>query len=165
MRSLISIAAAMAMAVTLAGCGGNETAATSDSATAPAKAPELSEADRQALLAALPAPYNAADLKNGQAKFGLCRSCHTITPGGANMTGPNLHGIFGQPAARNPQYRYSEVLKNAGIVWDAPHLDEWLANPRTYLPGNKMSFVGLKDAKDRTDLIAFLMVETGYKPR
>ena len=164
MRSLGSIVAAAAMAAALAGCGPSGGGKTDATPAAP-KAPELSEAERQALLAALPAPYNAADLKNGQSKFALCRSCHTITPGGPNMTGPNLHSVFGEPAATKADYRYSEVLKTAGIVWDAQHLDQWLANPRTYLPGTKMSFVGIKDAKDRTDLIAYLMVETGHKPR
>ncbi|WP_308237962.1 cytochrome c family protein [Phenylobacterium sp. J426] len=125
----------------------------------------MSDAEKQALLASFPAPYNTADLANGEAKFGLCRSCHTITPDGANMTGPNLHGVFGQKAAQNAKFRYSDALKNSGIVWDANHLDEWLAKPMTYLPGTKMSFAGVKDAKDRTDLIAYLMVETGHKPQ
>jgi cytochrome c len=80
------------------------------------------------------------------------------------MTGPNLHGVFGRPAAQVDKFKYSDVLKTSGIVWDASHLDEWLAKPQTYLPGTKMSFAGLKDPKDRADLIAWLMVETGYKP-
>jgi cytochrome c len=169
-----TIAATAAMAAALSACGQSDTsrqesnaqAGSSDQPSTASSAPApVSEAERQAVLASLPAPYNTADVKNGQSKFALCRSCHTITPGGPNMTGPNLHGVFGQKAASKPGYRYSEVLKNAGIVWDAPHLDQWLANPRTYLPGTKMSFVGMKDAKDRTDLIAYLMVETGYTPR
>ena|SRR5690606_9495000 len=126
-----------------------------------AEAPK--ELDR-ALLASYPAPYNTADVENGERKFGLCRSCHSITPGGPNMTGPNLHGVFGRRAAQAPGYNYSDALKAHDIVWDASHLDQWLANPRTYLPGTKMSFAGLPDAKDRTDLIAYLMLETGYKP-
>ena len=47
---------------------------------------------------------------------------------------------------------------------DANHLNQWLEKPQTYLPGTKMSFAGLKDAKDRVDLIGYLMVETGHKP-
>jgi cytochrome c len=165
------ILATALLASTVAACGqsgsgpqsGGETSTTTEAA-APA-APEMSDADKQALLASYPAPYNTADLANGEAKFGLCRSCHTITPGGANMTGPNLHGIFGKPAAQNASFRYSDALKTSGIVWDGSHLDQWLAKPMTYLPGTKMSFAGIKDAKDRTDLIAFLMVETGHKPQ
>lgn len=116
------------------------------------------------LLASLPAPYNTADVENGQRVFTLCRSCHTITEGGANMTGPNLHGVFGRQAGTAPKFRYSEPVKNAGFVWDAEHLDKWLTNPRGFLPGNRMSFLGVPDPKDRADLIAYLKVETGYKP-
>ena len=50
------------------------------------------------------------------------------------------------------------------FVWDAEHLDQWLAKPREYLPGTKMSFAGVKNEKDRIDLIAYLKVETGYQP-
>ncbi|WP_309091433.1 cytochrome c family protein [Phenylobacterium sp.] len=162
------ILATALVATSLAACGQQQTGGTAETgqqaSSAPA-APEMSDAEKQALLASYPAPYNTADLANGEAKFGLCRSCHTITPGGANMTGPNLHGVFGRKAAQVANYKYSDALKNSGIVWDASHLDEWLAKPMTYLPGTKMSFAGLKDAKDRTDLIAFLMVETGHKPQ
>ncbi|MGA0606780.1 c-type cytochrome [Phenylobacterium sp. VNQ135] len=165
------IAFTVLLASTLAACGQSQsggdtsgtTTATAEAPAAPA-APEMADAEKQALLASFPAPYNTADLANGEAKFGLCRSCHTITPGGANMTGPNLHGVFGRKAAQAEDYKYSDALKSSDIVWDANHLDQWLAKPMTYLPGTKMSFAGLKDAKDRTDLIAFLMVETGHKP-
>ena len=151
------------LAATLAACGQKPSAEGEPSPAA--AAPEPSDAEKQALLASYPAPYNTADLANGAAKFGLCRSCHTITPGGANRTGPNLHGVFGRKAAQVETYKYSDALKTSDIVWDASHLDQWLAKPMTYLPGTKMSFAGLKDEKDRTDLIAFLMVETGYKPQ
>ncbi len=162
------ILAAAAVATLAAACGKPQDSASS-SADAPAAAvpaaPELSDADKQAILASYPAPYNTADLANGKSKFALCQSCHTIAPGGANMTGPNLHGIFGKKSASNPDFKYSDALKNAGWVWDANHLDQWLEKPMTYLPGTKMSFAGLKEAKDRTDLIAYLMVETGHKAK
>ncbi len=128
------------------------------------EAPKLTPEQKQTLLASLPAPYNTGDLANGETKFGMCRSCHTIVPGGANMTGPNLHGVFGRKAGSVESYHYSEAVKAAGFVWDAEHLDKWLAEPRTFLPGTKMSFAGLKDPKDRKDLIAYLKVETGFKP-
>lgn len=163
------ILATALVATSLAACGQSQTGGSTESGQAAAPSapaqPEMSDAEKQTLLASYPAPYNTADLTNGEAKFGLCRSCHTITPGGANMTGPNLHGVFGRKAAQVEGYKYSDALKNSGIVWDGSHLDQWLAKPMTYLPGTKMSFAGLKDAKDRTDLIAFLMVETGHKPQ
>jgi cytochrome c len=159
------ILAAAAIATLAAACSKPQESASSSGeppAAAPA-APELSDADKQAILATYPAPYNTADLANGKSKFALCQSCHTIAPGGANMTGPNLHGVFGKKSASNPDFKYSDALKNAGWVWDAGHLDQWLEKPQTFLPGTKMSFAGLKDAKDRTDLIGYLMVETGHK--
>ena len=87
-----------------------------------------------------------------------------IGEGGADTTGPNLYGVFGRKAGERPRYSYSNALRNADFVWDAERLDNWLKNPRTFLPGNKMTFPGLPDAKDRRDVIAFLKVETGYKP-
>ena len=156
-------AAVLALSAAVAACGKpQETAPASGTQGA---APAATEAEKQALLASYPAPYNTADLANGKAKFALCQSCHTIAPGGANMTGPNLHGVFGKKAAANADFKYSDALKNAGFVWDGAHLDEWLEKPQTYLPGTKMSFAGLKDGKDRTDLIAYLMVETGHKAK
>lgn len=162
-----SICAAAVLATLAAACGKpQEPAASTDApATAAAAAPELGDAEKQAILASYPEPYSTADLANGKAKFALCQSCHTIAAGGANMTGPNLHGVFGKTSASNPDFKYSDALKNAGWVWDASHLDQWLEKPMTYLPGTKMSFAGLKDAKDRTDLIAYLMVETGHKAK
>jgi cytochrome c len=120
----------------------------------------MSEADKAKALAALPAPFNAGDLANGEAKFALCRSCHTTNAGGANMTGPNLHGVFGRKTASVEGYKYSDALKNAGFVWDGAKLDEWLTKPQEFMPGTKMTFPGVKEAKDRTDLIAYIMVET-----
>lgn len=162
-----SILAAAVLATLVAGCSKpREDASSSGGTTAATPAtPELGDAEKQAILASYSAPYNTADLANGKAKFALCQSCHTITPGGANMTGPNLHGVFGKTSASNPDFKYSDALKNAGWVWDASHLDQWLEKPQTYLPGTKMTFAGLKDPKDRTDLIGYLMVETGHKAR
>lgn len=139
-----------------------EGGATASTAAAPAAA--AVDPAKAALLASLPAPYNTGDLENGQKQFQLCRSCHTIAEGGANMTGPNLYGIFGRTAGTVEKFRYSEPLKASGIVWDGAKLDQWLADPRGFLPGNRMSFMGVKDAKDRIDLIAYLKVETGHKP-
>ncbi len=153
----MALAAAGLLGLAACGQGGGDT-------SAPAAPSPPSEAEQQAVLASLPAPYNTADLENGRRQFGLCRSCHTVVEGGPNMTGPNLHGVFGRPAASVEGYRYSDALQNAGFVWDAERLDAWLANPRTYLPGNRMTFVGLDDPKKRIDLIAYLKVESGFAP-
>ena len=150
-------------AALLASCGEGSTSAPAPADKAPAR-PEATAEEKAAILASLPAPYNAADLENGRRAFARCRSCHTINEGGSNMTGPNLWGLFGRTAGTHPGYNYSAPLKAAGFVWDAERLDHWLQNPRTFLPGNKMTFPGLPDAADRRDVIAFLKVETGYVP-
>jgi cytochrome c len=132
-----------------------------DSAAPAAPSPPVSTAaEKAAFLAAMPAPYAQADLDNGRRVFARCRSCHTITEGGANMTGPNLHAVFGRKAGSKTGYNYSNALKQSDFGWDPQAIDHWLQNPRTFLPGNKMSFPGIPDAEDRRDVIAFLMVET-----
>jgi cytochrome c len=168
------ILAACALAALTTACNKSEpapAAPAAEDAAGPAPVPAAaaaaagpSDEEKKAVLASLPAPYNTADLENGEARFALCQSCHTITQGGANMTGPNLHGVFGRKSASNAEFKYSDALKAANWTWDADHLNQWLEKPQTFLPGTKMAFAGLKDAKDRTDLIAFLMVETGHKP-
>lgn len=160
MRVVLRIAALGLIAV-VGGCGQSD-GSREPGASAPA--PARTEAETLALLASLPAPYNTADLENGRRQFGLCRSCHTVAEGGPNMTGPNLHGVFGRQAGALEGYNYSEALKNADFTWDAEKLDAWLDNPRTYLPGNRMTFAGLHDAEKRVDLIAYLKVESGYQP-
>ena len=157
-------------ALSVAGCSQGEAPSqgqAAPAATAPAAA-TTSQAElaveKAALLAALPAPWNEADLDNGRRAFARCRSCHTITEGGPNMTGPNLYGVFGRRAGVHPGFNYSSAMKAADFTWDGARLDDWLENPRTFLPGNKMSFAGIPDATDRRDVIAFLKVEAGYSP-
>ena len=156
------LAAVLTASLALAACGDN-TAPAADATPKAPPPPALTEAEKVAVLATLPAPYNAGDLENGRRAFARCRSCHTITPGGPNMTGPNLYGIIGRPAGTHPGFNYSKAVQAAGFAWDDDRIDHWLQNPRTFLPGNKMTFPGLPDAKDRRDVIAFLKVETGYQ--
>ena len=122
------------------------------------------------LLAELPPQYAAADLENGKGQLSLCRSCHTVAGGGANMTGPNLYGVFGRAVASKSDFSYSAGLKAAashigGGTWDAASIDTWITNPKAVVPNTKMSFPGLKDANDRRDLIAYLKVVTGGGPQ
>ena len=155
---------AAAMAVGLVGCGKSQTsnqAESTQTTTAPAtEAAQPSEAQMKALVATLPAPYNTGDLANGEEKFAVCKSCHTLTPGGPDMTGPNLSGVFGRKAAAKAGYHYSDAMKAQSFTWDAAELDKWLADPKAMVPGTKMTFVGFKDEKDRVDVIAYLKAET-----
>lgn len=167
MRRLGLALIATAAVATLGGCGKPQTTAPEGGTTttaAPASPNPPSDSGRKALQAKLPAPYSTADLENGQARFALCASCHTLTAGGPNMTGPNLHGVFGRKAGAVEKFSYSEPLKASGITWDAAEIDKWIADPKAVVPATKMTFPGFKDPKDRADVIAYLMVETGFQP-
>jgi cytochrome c len=145
----------------LAACGPANTPSEAPSAPpAPAATPRPDTAAMQALIAALPAPYGGADYEAGRRVFAQCRSCHTTEADGGNRVGPNLHGMFGRPVGAKPGFAYSPALQQADFVWDPEHLDHWLANPQTALPGNRMAFAGVRNEEQRRDLIAFLMVET-----
>jgi cytochrome c len=146
----------------LAACGGGD----EDQDNTPERpVPEQLSPDEQLkVLASLPAPYNAADLDNGKRRFGQCGTCHTLAAGGPNLVGPNLHAVFGREIASKADYSYSKAAQDANFVWDAEKLDQWLANPRGFLPGTKMTFPGLKEPNDRRDVIAYVMVESGFRP-
>lgn len=110
------------------------------------------------ILAISSAPAGAAgDAKLGQAQFARCTSCHAISAGTPPKIGPRLDGIAGHAAASiDGDYAYSEVLRASKIRWDDAVLDKFLAAPRTFLPGNKMTFIGVADAGVRANIIAYL---------
>jgi cytochrome c len=118
------------------------------------------DAQKKAILATLPAAYQGADLDNGQAKFALCQSCHTVGKGQAPMVGPNLWGVFGRKAGSEPGFTYSDGMKALGVTWDAPTIDKWISNPRAMNPGTKMTYLGMENPKDRIDVVAYLKVVT-----
>lgn len=105
-----------------------------------------------------------ADVAEGKVLFLQCRACHSVEAGGPNKVGPNLHGVFGRKAGLAPGYLYSDALGKSDIVWTPATLDEWLARPSDFLPGNRMVFVGISDPQDRANLIAYLKQETGAAP-
>ncbi|MBF0110600.1 MAG: hypothetical protein HQL76_15635 [Magnetococcales bacterium] len=89
-----------------------------------------------------------------------CVPCHDLTDmRRAARVGPPLWGIVGQKAAAVVGYPYSRALLRAGqdgIRWDESSLDRYLANPKEFIPGNKMAFAGLQEPDQRMALIAFL---------
>ena len=103
------------------------------------------------------APASAQDAAAGKTVFnGKCAVCHSLVPGKRSV-GPSLIGVVGRPAGSgDPNYSYSDEMKNSGKTWDPATLDAYLTSPRTYLPGVKMLFAGLPSATDRANLIAFL---------
>jgi len=162
MRVAVSLLALAAGAVLLSGCGkssgggADQPASPSEPASAAAPTP----AQLKALVATLPAPYNGGDLANGELKFNQCRACHTPEQGGPNMVGPNLWGVFGRKAGSVAGFNYSDGLKASGITWDAPTIDKWITDPHAMVSDTRMSFMGIKDAKDRTDVVAYLKTVT-----
>ncbi|MEO1040404.1 MAG: cytochrome c family protein [Pseudomonadota bacterium] len=179
MKRLLITAAAIST-LSLAACGGGDDAATPEAPQAPstptttseapaapptpepAPEPEEEAVDERAatILAALGEPYISADLRNGQRRFRLCQSCHTLPEDGRHMVGPNLYGLFSRNVGDAEDFRYSNALQEADFAWTPAELEQWLANPRGYLPGNRMSFAGVRNEDDRHDLIAYLAVET-----
>ena len=151
----------------LSGCSKPQPPAEAGNVVAPAAEappPSLTAAQKKAMLAELPAAYQSADLDNGQAKFAICKTCHTTAKGGENMTGPNLWGIFGRKAGTEPGFVYSDGLKGLGITWDADKIDHWIENPRAVVAGTKMTYIGMASAKDRTDVVAYLKTATSPAP-
>ena len=105
----------------------------------------------------------AAMVKRGEKVFLQCRACHSLEQDGRHKVGPNLWGFFGQVAGHKEGFKYSKVLKESGIVWTEETLSEWLEQPRRFLPGNRMSFAGVRKAEDQLALIEYLKAETGYQ--
>lgn len=161
--SLYKPVAFAALALAVVACGKKEEPvmpADTSQPTAEAAPAALTPAQK-ASLASLPAPFNTADPEDGKRQFGQCRSCHSVTQGGPNMTGPNLWGVVGRKAATEAGYTYSDGLKAAGWSWDPARLDAWIKNPRGLVPDTKMTFLGVKDDKKRADIVAFLKLQGG----
>jgi cytochrome c len=77
------------------------------------------------------------------------------------MTGPSLSGIWNKKAGSDSHFsRYSDALKSANVVWDDNTLDAWVTSPQLLIPGNEMTFPGVKDPQQRLDLLAFLKEAT-----
>ncbi len=103
-----------------------------------------------------PASAANGDSGRGQRVFNACAACHSLEPN-RNMTGPSLAQLWNRKAGGLPSFeRYSDVLKSSGIVWDDKTLDQWITDPQHLIPGNQMTFAGLKNPQQRADLLAFL---------
>lgn len=99
----------------------------------------------------------SADVAAGEKVFGKCIACHTIAQGGPNGIGPNLWGVMGEAIGQGRGgFAFSESLKSVGGTWTFEQMDKWLANPRGFASGTKMSFAGLGKPEDRANVIAYL---------
>jgi len=105
---------------------------------------------------AAPAVARAADAEAGSKVFrAQCSACH-VTEAGKNRVGPSLFGIVGRHSGEVEGFHYSAANKRADLVWTAEQLDKYLANPKAVVPGTIMTYAGLKNDKQRADLIAYL---------
>ncbi len=140
------ISLCISVAFVLVGCGGNETRE------------ELPPVQT-------PAPIQAStelspELTRGAKIYKRCRACHTLDEGGKHKVGPNLWAIYGAKTASKEGYAYSKAMRAADIIWDEETMDAYIQKPAAFMPGNKMSFIGLKKQEDRDAVQAYMKAET-----
>ena len=94
--------------------------------------------------------------KEGRAAFSqVCSTCHTSEPD-KNRIGPSLFGVVGRHAGSASGYDYSDAMKKASVTWSDESLDRYLVDPKNFVPGNKMPYMGVKNDQRRGDIIAYL---------
>jgi len=108
-----------------------------------------------AAIAVFVSPGAAGDAALGQKVFNKCKACHEVAEP-KNRVGPSLKGLFGRSAGSVEGFAYSEAMKNSGIVWSEDTLKAYLADPKTVVPGTKMSFTGLKKHEEIENILEYL---------
>ena len=99
------------------------------------------------------------DPAQGEKVYNKCKACHVVEEP-QNRVGPHLVGLFGRQAGSVEDFRYSDAMKESGITWNEETIAEYVADPRGYIKGNRMAFVGLKKEEEIADLIAYLKEAT-----
>ena len=110
------------------------------------------------LMAAAPS-WAEGDAAAGKKVFNKCRACHVVDKE-QNRVGPHLVGIFGREAGAVEGFRYSPAMKESGIVWDDETIGAYLADPKGYIPKNRMAFAGLRKPEDIANVLAYLREAT-----
>jgi cytochrome c len=131
------------------------TAVTSAGNAAPAEnanAAPASAGGAKEVLALLP----KANAENGKAIFRKCQTCHVSEKGKKPTVGPNLWDVVNRPKASYPGFDYSKAMKEKGGQWTFEDLANFLHSPKTFVPGTKMTFIGLPSTSDEADVIAYL---------
>lgn len=105
---------------------------------------------------------DSASLPAGNIEEGIaaaakyCTVCHSFEKGGKVVFGPNLFGVAGQPAGEVEGFKYSQALKDSGLIWTDSNMVGFLSEPETFLKGTTARFPGLKSAKDKADILAYM---------
>jgi cytochrome c len=102
---------------------------------------------------ALASPAFAADAEHGKALFAPCAACHTDR---ADSLGPSLKGIVGRKSAALDDFRYSNAMKRANLIWDEDNLRAYIHDPQAKVKGNRMPYGGMSDPHDLDDVVAYL---------
>jgi cytochrome c len=105
------------------------------------------------LLALLTGSVPAVDAEHGKTLFQTCAACHSERP---DALGPSLKGVVGRKSAALDDFRYSNPMKRANLVWDEDNLRAYIKDPQSKVKGNRMPYGGLTDDTDIEDIIAYL---------
>ena len=130
----------------------DEPAAEEAAAEEPAAEEPAAEEEAASGFAAMVA---AADPADGAKVYRQCKACH-VADAEQNRVGPHLVGVVGREVAVVEGFSYSDALTGLGGEWTLDRLNEYLAKPRDFAPGNKMTFSGLRKEEQRASVIAYL---------
>lgn len=145
----------VASAVLLTACGGdnsaapNTNAASSSATSAPAAVQQIAQ--------------DVSPLERGAQLYKRCQSCHTLEQDGRHKVGPNMWALYGSTAGTKEGFAYSKAMSESGVIWNDETLSAYIENPRQYMPGNRMSYAGLRKAEDREAVLAYIKAETTPK--
>ena len=92
----------------------------------------------------------------GAAAAKVCQACHTFDKDGPNRVGPNLYGIVGDKKGEGRNFNFSAAIKAKGGSWSIEDLNQFIANPKGYIPGTAMGFAGISRDSQRADVLAYL---------
>ena len=104
--------------------------------------------------------FASATAADGAKIFSKCKACHSIAKGGGNKIGPALWGVLGRKAGSLSDYKYSKAMTAYGKSWSLEEMNGFLTKPKEWVKGTKMSYAGLKNAKDRASLILYMNENT-----
>ena len=104
--------------------------------------------------------FSSTSTADGAKVFKKCAACHSIAQGGGNKIGPALWGVLGRQAGSISDYKYSKAMVEYGKPWSFEEMNGFLTKPKEWVKGTKMSFVGLKNAKDRAAVILYMNENT-----